>query len=328
MDIEKAKRLVLDPSVDRTHEIATGHGKTPRWLWIPLLLLIAGGLGYALRSQGSDSPGDATLPVASRPAPTAVQQTAASPATDEAIWTAAGYAEPAPPFPMTISPLISGRIVEFTPLEGERVAAGQTVARLDSALLERKRRERAAEADVKRASLRLAESTLARTRALEAIGSASKRELEQAESTLAVITAELEMIDTEIAGIDAEIALCTITAPSDGVILERLAMPGQWAGPDAAPAIATLYDPDRLQVWVDVNQRDAGRLLPGQKASISFDAAPGESFEGVVERIQPRASIAKNTVQAKISLPTAPPGLRPDMSVKVTFHPSTRKPRP
>ena len=46
-------------------------------------------------------------------------------------FTAAGYVEPMPPFPIHVSPLVIGRIDEFTITEGQPVEAGQIIAKLN-----------------------------------------------------------------------------------------------------------------------------------------------------------------------------------------------------
>ena len=71
------------------------------------------------------------------------------------------------------------------------------------------------------------------------------------------------------------------------MLFERLAHVGDTIYAHSKREIASLYDPQKLQVWVDVNQRDASRLRIGQPVEIALDAVS--------------------------------PNFRPDMSVKVTF---------
>lgn len=59
-----------------------------------------------------------------------------------------------------------------------------------------------------------------------------------------------------------------------------------------------------------------------QRTEISLDAEPGKTYVGRVIRIQPRASLQKNTVQVKVSIENPSPMLRPDMSAKVSFFPA------
>jgi HlyD family secretion protein len=92
-------------------------------------------------------------------------------------------------------------------------------------------------------------------------------------------------------------------------------------------ALLTLFDPQRLQVWVDVNQRDAGQVTVGQPVQLRADAWRDRAVPGRVAAIMPRANLQRNTVEVKIEIQAdADPvatgvWLRPEMSVQVTFLP-------
>ena len=234
-------------------------------------------------------------------------------------FTAAGYVEPIPPFPIHISPLVLGRIDEFTITEGQPVKAGQIIAKLNSQEFEKRLAELQAALGVNAERLALAESELARSKKLAATGVATGKELEQASADAAVLRAEAVKLQAEIQTVEWQIQQTAVRAPVDGVLFERLANVGSFIYSDSNREIASIYDPAKLQIWVDVNQRDVARLRVGQPVEVTLDAEPGKVFTGEVSRILPRASLSKNTIQAKILLHETSPSLRPDMSVKVTF---------
>ncbi|MBA2661895.1 MAG: efflux RND transporter periplasmic adaptor subunit [Bradymonadaceae bacterium] len=173
---------------------------------------------------------------------------------------------------------------------------------------------------------------------------ASLAEMEGAAAQVAARQAELQLRQRgarpeEIAAAQAEIAVaeaeaeralwkqqaCIITAPIAGVVLEVFVGPGDWISTserDARPgALLSIFDPSRIQAWVDVNQRDIGRVTVGQEVLLTSDAAPDQPFEGRVQRLLPRANLQRNTVQVKIEIPNPPDNLRPEMSVKASFQP-------
>ena len=277
-----------------------------------MALALAFAAGWGARSAFFPAQADRAAPAVSAPAP---EQDAGA----GGHFTAAGYIEPEPPYPVKVTPLISGRLALFDALEGMAVAQGQVIARLDGTALGRQVLELQAALSVQAARIEHARSVVARAASLAEIGSVSQRELEQARADLAVLEAEGRRIGEELASVRWQIENTEIRAPVAGVVFERLADSGQWVGPGHESAIASIYDPSRLQVWVDVNQRDAVRVRVGQRAEVSLDAEPGRIFQGHVARILPRASIAKNTFQAKIALGEVSAHLRPDMSVKVRF---------
>ncbi len=133
-----------------------------------------------------------------------------------------------------------------------------------------------------------------------------------------IARAELAKAQAELDRFDWQLKQCEVKAPMDGIVFEQLAQPGQWLTVESA--VATIFDPKALQAWVDVNQRDLPRIAIGHRVTLLADAAPGNPFEGNVVQIMPRASIERNTVRIKIAIEGGPDALRPDMSLKVTFH--------
>ena len=234
-------------------------------------------------------------------------------------FTAAGYVEPIPPFPIHVSPLVLGRIDEFTITEGQPVKAGQIIAKLNSQEFEKRLAELQAGLGVNAERLALAETELARSRKLASTGAATGKDLEQASADAAVLRAEAAKLQAEIQTVEWQIQQTAVRAPVDGILFERLASVGSFIYSDSKREIASIYDPAKLQIWVDVNQRDVARLYVGQPVEVTFDAEPRKVFTGEVSRILPRASLSKNTIQAKILLNEATPNFRPDMSVRVTF---------
>lgn len=149
-----------------------------------------------------------------------------------------------------------------------------------------------------------------------------KEDIEIARAAVATARAELEFSRWKLRS-------CVIRAPFSGVVLERFAQPGNWVSTasdrERAAALLSLVDPQKIQAWVDVNQRDIGRVSVGQAVTLTTDAEPGRPIEGLVLSLFPRANLQKNTVQVKVQIPKPPPDLRPEMSVKVTFLPAEDK---
>jgi HlyD family secretion protein len=91
-------------------------------------------------------------------------------------------------------------------------------------------------------------------------------------------------------------------------------------------AIASIFDPQQIQAWVDLNQRDSGTVFTGQDVELTTDADPQRPITGVVKQIMPQANLQKNTVQVKITIPDPPADFRPELSVKVVFLPPEESP--
>lgn len=311
MDIHQAKNLRLEDTINRDREIqAAGKSLSGKIVLLAALaVLLTAGVWH----------------FSSRPAPPAPTTNASAdpmPAPDSSAsgeFSAGGYIEPIPPFPIKITPLVPGRIDEFSVLEGQRLRAGDIIARLNTENLEKRTAEIRAAREVNARRLEFAEKELERTQALSATGAATGREFDQARAEVSVLRAEADKQLAELESIEWQIGQSTIRSPVDGILYERIAHAGDFINLEERDEIASVMDPEKVQVWVDVNQRDASRVSVGQRAVVTLDAEHGREFPAVVRRILPRASIAKNTIRCILELEETSPALRPDMSVKVVF---------
>lgn len=138
-------------------------------------------------------------------------------------FTAAGYVEPTPPFPIHVSPLVLGRIDEFTITEGQPVKAEHIIAKLNSQEFEKRLAELRAALGVNAERLTLAETELARSRKLASTGAATGKELEHASADAAVLRAEAAKLQAEIQTVEWQIQQTVVRAPVDGILFERLA---------------------------------------------------------------------------------------------------------
>jgi multidrug efflux pump subunit AcrA (membrane-fusion protein) len=116
----------------------------------------------------------------------------------------------------------------------------------------------------------------------------------------------------------------TLLAPMSGRVLALLAKPGDRvmgldpaSGRDASNVL-TLYDPQMLQLRVDVRLEDVPHVQPGQRVRIETAAIPG-GLDAEVLRATSQADIQKNTLQVKVAIKSPPPVLKPEMLAQATF---------
>lgn len=166
---------------------------------------------------------------------------------------------------------ISARIDHIPVRVGDRVAAGATLVSLDC------RRHRS-QLDASRARLaqltaqqRFAAEQLQRARDLERNKSISEELLGQRQSELdslqAQVAAQRELIVQ--AGLDVE--HCTVSAPFDGVVSERLASVGDLAGP-GTPLIR-LVQLDGLEISAQLRESEAAELGPGTRYWFAYQGS-------------------------------------------------------
>jgi HlyD family secretion protein len=152
----------------------------------------------------------------------------------------------------------------------------------------------------------------------------------EAEAEIARLEIETRVREAEIAAAvvkvdQAKLALerTRIVSPVDGRVLRLTAMPGQkkMLSMDdlESSTVAILYQPQKLQVRVDVPLADAAGLSVGQPAKIRCSLLPERVFTGEVTRITGEADVQRNTLQAKVRINDPIDSLRPEMLTRVEF---------
>jgi HlyD family secretion protein len=101
------------------------------------------------------------------------------------------------------------------------------------------------------------------------------------EVDLAVARAQFEAAKTEAEHAKAELEQAFIRAPADGRVIKIWAHPGEQIGAQGALELATV---NPIYALAEIYESDAGRVKPGQKATITGEAFAGK-LTGVVEEI-------------------------------------------
>ena len=210
---------------------------------------------------------------------------------------------------VSVSSTYPGRIARITVEEGDAVTAGEVLVELEAREIEAKVRqaEQAAEAvrhEVEAVSSQCeqTERDAQRYEELYAEGTATKREAEQAELADRVaqekrIAAEAQLNQAKAAYDEACVARdeLTLSAPSDGVVTNRLHEPGVVIA--AGSPVLTLVDLDKLHLKVYVPENMIGQLRLGLPAKIYSDAFPDEPYDATVSYISSRAEFTPKEVQ-------------------------------
>jgi multidrug resistance efflux pump len=119
---------------------------------------------------------------------------------------------------------------------------------------------------------------------------------------------------------------CVIVAPIDGTVLTKKADRGSLVSPAAfnvSASLCEIADLTKLEVEVDVPERQIKRIRPGLECQVVADADPAKVYRGVVHRVMPIADDSKNVIKVRIRvfLPRGEEAgsfLKPKMSVVAT----------
>ncbi len=198
---------------------------------------------------------------------------------------------------------VMGRVVSLSVKEGDRVRAGQVLARLDpvraSSEVEAARSAaRALGDDLKAAEARFVEATLTEERNASLVeqgllpkaqGDASKAALDAARAQQGAISSRIDQANAQLRGARDTLAKTSVVAPIDGIVTRLQVREGEMVviGLQNQPGttLMRLVGDSGLNAELKVAEADALRLELGQKARVTLDALQGREFAGVVSEI-------------------------------------------
>ena len=229
---------------------------------------------------------------------------------------------------VNVSPKRQGLLQEVYVEEGDRVSAGQPIARMDSGDLN----DRLSEF---RSNLKAAEAQLLRSRSewerRQELYRRNAITLDDYNRALSAYRADLAAAGAARERLQqrkVEEKELVVRAPFSGVITQRYADPGAFVTPTttaAAVAGATSSSivelAQGLEVVAKVPESDIGRIRLGQSASVRVDAFPDRRFAAAVKRITPRAVKVNNVTSFDVVLRFVDPAtlLRIGMTADVDF---------
>jgi len=200
---------------------------------------------------------------------------------------------------------ISGTIRSVNVDFNDRVTNGQILARIDTSKLSAQVQQSesalaAAQAKVleAEATLKEAEAQLARLRHVHEISGGqvpSRNELDTQEAVVARARAGVASAKADVSKAQAALDVnrsdmekAVIVSPINGVVLNRKIEPGQpVAASFESPVLFTLAeDLTKLELQVDVDEADVGRVRDGQNAIFTVDAFPDRHFPATITQVR------------------------------------------
>ncbi|NOV20882.1 efflux RND transporter periplasmic adaptor subunit [Ensifer adhaerens] len=215
----------------------------------------------------------------------------------------------------TIGAEASGlRLAEVLVEEGDHVASGEIVARLDSALLKAQLAEQRAAVEQARATLESAQSASARAQKLLVSKAISVESAEEKSTTFKTSRAQLAQAEAAAERKEAELAQTEIRAPFDGVVSERPAVVG--ATVQNGTELMKIIRDGRVEVAVQVPEKNLQSVAVGQAATVTD--ASGRVSQGSVSSVAEKvdATTRLGTVRVSIADGSA---LKPGMFARVSI---------
>lgn len=225
-----------------------------------------------------------------------------------------------------VSAEASGRLIAFDVKEGQSLKQGETVAVIDTTLLDLKRRELDAahgqvlakvnSADAQIAvleqQLENADKNLERVQNMVQDSAATQKQLDDLQTQRAVllkqidaaraqrraVVAELAAMDAREAQLDEQIARSTVTNPVDGTVLQTYAEPHELAG--AGKPLYKIADLQNMSLTVYVSGGQLHDLKIGQTCTVRIDKGNDYlEYNGSIAHIAAEAEFTPKIIQTK-----------------------------
>jgi HlyD family secretion protein len=227
------------------------------------------------------------------------------------IVTATGSVQPTNQ--VDVSSELSGIVRKVLVDYNSPVKAGQVLAELDTDKLEATVESARAKVNAARAKVNEAEATVVETqRIYERRQTLAAREIspvheldlaraarDRAVAALASAQAEVEVAEADLRLKETDLAKACICSPINGVVLKRNVDPGQTvASTLQAPVLFSIAeDLTQMEVQVDVDEADVGKVEEGQTATFTVDAYPNRRFPATIRELR----FASETVQGVVT---------------------------
>lgn len=252
----------------------------------------------ALCGAGCRGHEEAEAPAGKRPVRCAPVETATVEDTIELRGTVA----PLPDRDAEVAPQVAGRIAKILVREGDRVAAGQPVARIDDAGLVDQANEAAAAVAKAEAERRNADATRARTERVFEHGIAARQEVEDAATRADTAAASEREARAAAARIHRQVERATVRSPLAGVVVRIFRRSGELVDGTPTTPIVEVADPSRLELAADATASDLVRLAAGAPAEITTAALPGARWSGAVSVVSPAVDRTTGLGKVRVGL--------------------------
>lgn len=202
-----------------------------------------------------------------------------------------------------ISAEVSGKVEWQGIEEGDTVAKGEEILKIDTAWYVAAHSQAEAQSE-------LAKQELDRAQGLKRSGVSSPQELDRAVTQKKVAAADVVAASTQL-------EKAAVRAPLAGIVDKLLVKGNEWA--DRGQPLVQIVQMDRVKAIAGLPERDVPFFSVGDTVGITLDALPGLVFEGKIYRIATSADSLTRTFNAEVELDNKEGKLKPGMTIRARF---------
>ena len=211
---------------------------------------------------------------------------------------------------------VPGKVAERLVQTGDRVRAGQPLARLDTTDLKLQLEQAQAELQAASASQTQAEAEDRRVEQLRRDGWSTTATAEKQRAAVEEARGRRSRAERAVSLSRNSFDYATLLADAEGVITATLVEPGQVVA-QGAPAIR-LAKTDTQEAVASIPEALLERVRSA-RAQVSLWSDPSRSYEARLRELSPSADAATRTYQARFTIVDAPPRLEFGLTATVTL---------
>ena len=196
-----------------------------------------------------------------------------------------------------------GQVVRVLVDAGDWVNAGQVLAVVDQSVQAQQTGALAAQIEVRKSELRLAQANLDRALQLVERGFISKADVDRLTATRDQSAAQVRVAEAQLGERRARNRLLNIVAPATGYVLERNVEPGQTVN-GGTPALFRIARGGEMEMLAALSESQLAGLGEGVTASVTPTGSERE-FSGQIWQVSPIIDPQTRQGTARIALPFA-----------------------
>jgi membrane fusion protein, multidrug efflux system len=201
----------------------------------------------------------------------------------------------------TVRAEIGGAILQVYPREGESIAAGALLARIEGRPVHDAYASAQSTLRSVEQNAEWAQKEAARIETLVKGGALAERDAEVARNAATQAKAAVDDARSRVASARKSLDDLVVKAPIGGIVSKRHVNAGDVVSPGGE--LYTIIDPSSMRLEASVPSEQIGAIRVGGAVAFQVRGYPNERFEGRIERVSPSADAATRQVPIFVTIP-------------------------
>lgn len=202
---------------------------------------------------------------------------------------------------------VNGQVMAILREPGDRVVAGETLARIDDRAIADAWLSARSGVTQGELAADIAKRELERATRLNAAGAIAERDLENARRANLAAQAQLEDAKARLAQAQKQKDATVVKAPYAGLVAERTVNAGDVVAPGAP--LFTVIDPATMRLDASIPASQLGAVRLGAPVNFTVTGYPDRRFKGTITHIAPSADATTRQVRVIARIPNTGSGL-------------------